>query len=69
MRLWDVLVTTRDEAGNRVSELVGTFEPDGLGDAVEEACRRADEVGGGVQVVRHIDKPVERSLLSPTWVA
>jgi len=69
MRLWDVLVTTRDEAGNRVSDLVGTFAPDALGDAVEEACRRADQCGGGVQVVRHIDKPVQRSLLSPIQVA
>ncbi|HXJ65368.1 MAG TPA: hypothetical protein VNN79_16555 [Actinomycetota bacterium] len=53
MALWDVLVTTHDESGNRVSEVLGSFGPDELGDAVVEACRRADEIGGGIQVVRH----------------
>jgi hypothetical protein len=54
MALWDVLVTTHDEAGNRVSEVLGSFGPEELGDAVVHACRRADEIGGGIQVVRHI---------------
>jgi hypothetical protein len=53
MALWDVLVTTHDEAGKRVSEVLGTFGPGELGNAVAEACRRADEIGGGIQVVRH----------------
>jgi len=54
MALWDVLVTTHDEAGNRVSEVLGSFGPSELGQAVVDACRRADEISGGIQVVRHI---------------
>jgi hypothetical protein len=53
MALWDVLVTTHDEAGKRVSEVLGSFGPAELGNAVARACRRADEIGGGIQVVRH----------------
>ena len=53
MALWDVLVTTHDESGNRVSEVLGSFGPEELGDAVADACRRADEIGGGIQIVRH----------------
>ena len=53
MALWDVLVTTHDDSGNRVSEVLGSYGPAELGDAVAEACRRADEIGGGIQVVRH----------------
>jgi len=53
MALWDVLVTTHDEAGKRVSEVLGSFGPDELGEAVVDACRRADQIGGGIQVVRH----------------
>jgi hypothetical protein len=53
MALWDVLVTTHDDDGKRVSEVLGAFGPSELGDAVADACRRADEIGGGIQVVRH----------------
>ena len=53
MALWDVLVTTHDDDGKRVSEVLGSFGPEELGDAVAEACRRAEEIGGGIQVVRH----------------
>jgi hypothetical protein len=56
MALWDVLVTTHDDSGNRVSEVLGSYGPAELGDAVAEACRRADEIGGGIQVVRHIEQ-------------
>jgi len=54
MALWEVLVTTHDEDGKRVSEVLGSYGPGELGDAVAEACRRAEEIGGGIQVVRHI---------------
>ena len=57
MALWDVLVTTHDEDGTRVSEVLGSYGPGELGDAVAEACRRAEEIGGGIQVVRHIARP------------
>ena len=53
MALWDVLVTTHDDAGKRVSEVLGSFGPEELGEAVAGACRRAEEIGGGIQVVRH----------------
>jgi hypothetical protein len=53
MALWDVLVTTHDDTGRRVSEVLGSFGPDDLGDAVAEACHRAGEIGGGIQIVRH----------------
>jgi hypothetical protein len=53
MALWDVLVTTHDDDGKRVSEVLGSFGPGELADAVAEACRRADEIGGGIQIVRH----------------
>src|SRR5689334_8830326 len=53
MALWDVLVTTHDEAGKRVSEVLGSYGPKELGEAVVEACRRADEIGGGIQVGLH----------------
>jgi hypothetical protein len=53
MALWDVLVTTHDETGKRVSEVLGSFGPAELGQAVVDACRRAEEIGGGIQVVRH----------------
>jgi hypothetical protein len=53
MAQWDVLVTTHDDQGKRVSEVLGSFGPVELGDAVAEACRRAEEIGGGIQVVRH----------------
>jgi len=55
MALWDVLVTARDEAGNRVTVVLGTFGAEELGDALEAAARRAGEIGGGIQVVRHIE--------------
>jgi hypothetical protein len=54
MALWDVLVTTHDDDGKRVSEVLGSFGAEELGDAVADACRRAEEIGGGIQVVRHI---------------
>ncbi len=53
MALWDVLVTTHDESGQRVSEVLGSFGPGELGEAVVEACRRAEAIGGGIQIVRH----------------
>jgi hypothetical protein len=53
MALWDVLVTTHDDDGKRVSEVLGSFGAAELGEAVAEACRRAEEIGGGIQVVRH----------------
>ena len=53
MAQWDVLVTTHDDQGKRVSEVLGSFGPVELGDAVADACRRAEEIGGGIQVVRH----------------
>jgi hypothetical protein len=53
MAVWDVLVTTHDDDGKRVSEVLGEYGPGDLGDAVAEACRRAEEIGGGIQVVRH----------------
>ena len=56
MALWDVLVTTHDDSGNRVSEVLGSFGPAELGEAVADACRRADEIGGGIQIVRHIER-------------
>jgi hypothetical protein len=61
MAVWDVLVTTHDDHGKRVSEVLGSFGPDELGDAVAEACRRAEEIGGGIQVVR----PVGRVTTAP----
>jgi hypothetical protein len=53
MALWDVLVTTHDDDGKRVSEVLGSYGPGELSDAVAEACRRAEEIGGGIQIVRH----------------
>jgi hypothetical protein len=59
MALWDVLVTARDDAGNRVTLVQGTYAPGELADALEAAARHAGEIGGGIQVVRHLDPAPE----------
>ncbi|MFL5799707.1 MAG: hypothetical protein ACJ77A_17470 [Actinomycetota bacterium] len=61
MAMWDVLVTTHDDTGRRVSEVLGAFGPEGLADAVAEACHRAGQVGGGIQVVRHSERMGRRA--------
>ena len=67
--MWDVLVTTHDETGRRVSEVLGSYGPAELADAVAEACHRAGEIGGGIQVVRHSERPRGAKPAEPARVA
>jgi hypothetical protein len=67
--VWDVLVTTHDETGRRVSEVLGSYGPAELPDAVAEACHRAGEIRGGIQVVRHSERTRGAGPTEPARVA